>query len=94
MKYAICDKSNYRIEELSRGKTLVIHTGALGWEWNPDNNLKISGSEYMAINMAKEFTKLGYRTFIFGSFENEKNGIDYQGIYDGIQYIDNKPFCL
>lgn len=92
IKYAICDKSNYRIEELSRGKTLVIHTGALGWEWNPDNNLKISGSEYMAINMAKEFTKLGYRTFIFGSFENEKNGIDYQGIYDGIQYIDYKFF--
>jgi len=92
IKYAVCDKSNYRIEELSRGRTLVIHTGALGWVWNPNNNLKISGSEYMAINMAKEFTKLGYRTLIFGSFEDEENGVNYQGIYDGIQYIDYKFF--
>ena len=92
IKYAVCDKSNYRIEELSRGRTLVIHTGALGWVWDPNNNLKISGSEYMAINMAKEFTKLGYRTLIFGSFEDEKSGVNYQGIYDGIQYIDYKFF--
>lgn len=92
IKYAVCDKSNYRIEELSIGRTLVIHTGALGWVWDPNNNLKISGSEYMAINMAKEFTKLGYRTLIFGSFEDEENGVNYQGIYDGIQYIDYKFF--
>jgi len=90
IKYAICDKSSYNIEPLSNGKTLVIHTGAIGWVWNPNNNLKISGSEYMAINMAKEFSKLGYRTFIFGSFEDED--INYQGIYDGIQYIDYKFF--
>lgn len=92
IKYAICDKSNYKIESLSRGKTLVIHTGPIGWVWNPNNNIKISGSEYMAINMAKEFTKMGYRTFIFGQFEDEESGLNYQGIYDGIQYIDYKFF--
>lgn len=92
IKYAVCDKSGFQIEALSPGKTLVIHTGSIGWVWNPRNNLKISGSEYMAINMAKEFHKFGYRTFIFGSFEDESSGVDYQGIYDGIQYIDWKFF--
>lgn len=92
IKYAVCDKSDLKIEPLSQGKTLVIHTGSIGWTWNPKNNLKISGSEYMAINMAKEFHKFGYRTFIFGSFEDEESGLDYQGIYDGIQYIDWKFF--
>ena len=103
IKYAICDKSNHRIQELSQGRTLVIHTGAIGWIWNPNNLTKnnqeirvdsnrISGSEYMAINMAKEFTKLGYRTFIFGSFEDKESELDYQGIYDEIQYIDYKFF--
>lgn len=92
IKYAVCDKSDFKIEPLSQGKTLVIHTGSIGWTWNPKNNLKISGSEYMAINMAKEFYKFGYRTFIFGSFQDEDSGLDYQGIYDGIQYIDWKFF--
>jgi glycosyltransferase involved in cell wall biosynthesis len=92
IKYAVCDKSGFQIEPLSKGRTLVIHTGSIGWVWDPKNNNKISGSEYMAMNMAKEFQKFGYRTFIFGSFEDEKTGVDYQGIYDGIQYIDWKFF--
>jgi glycosyltransferase involved in cell wall biosynthesis len=91
IKYAVCDKTNYTVQPLSNGRTLAIHTGQLGWTWNP-NNLKISGSEYMAMNMAKEFAKLGYRTFIFGAFEDEKTGVDYQGIYDNVQYIDYKCF--
>lgn len=92
MKYAVCDKSMYSIEALSQGRTLVIHTGQISWVWDPNSNIKISGSEYTAMNIAKEFTKLGYRTFIFGSFESEEEGLDYQGIYDGIQYIDHKFF--
>lgn len=92
IKYAICDKSGFQIESLSNKRTLVIHTGSIGMCWDPKNNTKISGSEYMAMNMAKEFVKLGYRTFIFGSFEDEEKGIDYQGIYEDIQYIDYKFF--
>jgi tetratricopeptide (TPR) repeat protein len=92
IKYAIMDKSGINIESLSRGKTLVIHTGAIGLCWDPQSNTKISGSEVMAMNMAKEFHKLGYRTFIFGSFEDEERTIDYQGIYGGIQYIDYRYF--
>lgn len=90
VKYALCDKSQFQIQALSNKKTLVIHTGSISWVWDPRKNTKISGSEYMAINMAKEFSKLGYRTFIFGSFEDDQN--DYQGIYDNIQYIDYKWF--
>lgn len=89
MKYAVMDKSGIQITSLAaKGKVMVIHTGAIGWCWDPRTNTKISGSEVMAINMAKEFHTLGYRTFIFGSFLDEETKIDYQGIYDGIQYID------
>ena len=92
IKYAICDKSMFKVDPLSNKKTLVIHTGSINWEWNPLTDKKISGSEHMAMNMAKEFVKLGYRTFIFGTFESEEKGIDYQGMYDGVQYIDYKFF--
>lgn len=89
IKYAVMDKRGLKVESLAAaGKVLVIHTGAVGWCWDPRTNTKISGSEVMAINMAKEFHALGFRTFIFGSFLDEVKQIDYQGIYDGIQYID------
>jgi tetratricopeptide (TPR) repeat protein len=92
MKYSICDNSHIFSEKLSNNKTLVIHTGSFVKPWDPSKETKISGSEYMAMNMAKEFKNLGYRVFIFGYFEEEKQNIDYQGIYDGIQYIDFKSF--
>lgn len=92
IKYSVCDNSMYSIESLSPGRTLVIHTGQISWVWDPNNNTKISGSEYMAMNIAKEFVNLKYRVFIFGSFESEEEGLDYQGMYDGIQYIDHKFF--
>lgn len=93
IKYAVMDKSGIHIQSLAqKGKTLVIHTGAIGWCWDPRTNTKISGSEIMAINMAREFHRLGFRTFIFGSFLDEEKSIDYQGIIDGIQYIDYTLF--
>lgn len=93
IKYAVMDKSGLQVQALAaRGKVMVIHTGAIGWCWNPQTNTKISGSEVMAINMAKEFHRLGFRTFIFGSFCDDEQNLDYQGIYDGIQYIDYTLF--
>lgn len=91
IKYSICDHSN-QFDKLSNNKTLVIHTGGFVKAWDPSNETKISGSEYMAMNMCKEFRKLGYRVFMFGFFEDEKTQKDYQGIYDQIQYIDYKYF--
>jgi len=96
MKYAICDnldKGNTRLAP----KTIVIHTGEIPFTWNPVSGTKISGSEYMAMNMAKEFRDLGYRVFVFGNFEDADTHIDYQTTIDGIQYIDTlyfSDFCL
>lgn len=98
MKYAICDglnKSSLRIAP----KVMVIHTGVIPWVWDPRPNAstKISGSEYMAIYLAKEFRDQGYRVFVFGFFEDIPNKIDYQTTIEGIQYIDTtffSDFCL
>lgn len=97
IKYSICNRNNISCSKLSENKTLVIHTGGstgIVRIWNPmtKKDQRISGSEYMAINLAKEFLKYGFRVFIIGSFEDSENDIDYQGIYDGIQYIDYKFF--
>lgn len=84
---------------LSDGKTIVLHTGG-GLDsilklWNPQGDTSISGSEYMAINMAKEFVKRGYRCIIFGPFNNK--AVSYEGIYDDIEYIHYEyftEFCM
>jgi hypothetical protein len=94
MKYAITDDMNISSIPLSlTKKTIVIHTGGermIFKAWNPKGDSRISGSEYMAINLGKEFVKRGYKVVIIGSFEEK--GVDHQGILDEIQYIDYKYF--
>ena len=95
IKYSISNNMNMSSIELSESKTIVFHTSGYSdmiYCWNPKGDKRISGSEYMAMNLAKEFYKLGYRVFIIGSFEDVKNDINYEGIYDNIQYIDYKYF--
>ena len=89
MKYAVCEPQ-IQPEKLTRNSTVVIHMGGFPRTWDPRRETSISGSEYMAINMGKELTKIGYRVIMFGFFENDDT--DYQGIYDGIQYIDESYF--
>ena len=89
MKYTVCD-TQIIPEKLTRNSTVVIHMGSFSRPWDPRHETTISGSEYMAINMAKELTKLGYRVIMFGFFE--KDDTNYQGIYEGVQYIDNNYF--
>lgn len=95
MKYTILnEKLQISSIKLSENKTIVFHTGGedcIFQHWNPNGDKRISGSEYMAMNLAKQFNLLGYRVLIFGSFEKNKE-IDYQGFYDNIQYIDYKYF--
>jgi len=60
--------------------------------WSPKDlrgtgNLRGSGSEIMAMNMAKEFSKMGFRVFVFGKFLIDET--DTQGMYDGVQYMDS-----
>lgn len=88
MKYAVCEKEKKTYEKLSNGKTIVIHMGFFYHVWNPKKETKISGSEYMAMGMAKEFAKLGYRVFVFGLFESDDQKTNYQGTIDNVQYID------
>ena len=80
--------------KLSDKKTVVIHIGCIVKFFNPDldNNTdsRVSGSEYMAINLGKEFAKKGFRVIMFGSFEH--NGKTYEGIYNDIEFIDYKYF--
>lgn len=89
MKYTVCD-TQIVAEKLTRNSTVVIHMGGFSRPWDPKHETSISGSEYMAINMAKELTKIGYRVIMFGFFE--KDDTNYQGIYEGVQYIDNNYF--
>ena len=95
MKYSICDNVDISRTILS-DKTLVINA-CTNFTWNPRTHHKISGSEYMAMYMAKEFRDIGFRVFIFGNFEDKNESIDYQDTIDGIQYIDYtyySEFCL
>ena len=93
IKYAVMDKSGISIQSLAPpGKTLVIHTGAIDWCWNPRTNTKISGSEVMAVKMAAKMAALGYRVFLFGSFLDDARGVDHQCVEDGVQYIDYSYF--
>jgi tetratricopeptide (TPR) repeat protein len=96
IKYYLSGSQNLSNIRLSNNKTIVIHTGggknSIIQHWNPKGDKKMSGSEYMAINIAKEFIKLGYRLIIFGSFEDKKNNIDYQCHYENIEFIDYKYF--
>lgn len=48
----------------------------------------------MAVYLAKEFRDLGFRVFIFGSFEDIENKIDYQSTLEDIQYIDHSFFQI
>jgi glycosyltransferase involved in cell wall biosynthesis len=98
IKYSICSNLDISCKKFEQ-KTLVIHTAKIDFIWTPilNKNNKISGSEYMAISMAKEFRDLGYRVFIFGSFLDIENKKDNQMMLEGIQYIDNyyfSDFCL
>ena len=94
MKYYLT-KMDISSIKLSENKTIVIHVGTVVHDWDPKklNDRRISGSEIMAVNLAREFSTYGYRTILFGSFENKKNNINYEGIDEyGIEYIDYKYF--
>jgi hypothetical protein len=100
IKYQLCQRpdgtniNDISSIELSYNKTIVIHITSIVF-FNPktllsEGEVSISGSEYMAIFLSKELVKLGYRIFIFGNFENKEKNINYECIYENIQYIDHK----
>jgi len=56
--------------------------------------LNCSGSEIMAVEIAKSFKKLGFNVFVFGKFKGDVDGKNYdmQGIFDGVQYLDSSLY--
>ena len=93
IKYAVSKGEETSIE-LSDGRTVVIHTGCsdIIYCWNPQGDKRISGWEYMAMNLGREFVNRGYRVLIIGTFNDTEKGVNYEGIYNDIEYIDYKYF--
>jgi len=79
-------------------KSVVFHATDTVKGWSPNNirgvgNIIGSGSEVMTCNLAREIAKLGYRVFVFGSFNCEDTyNINTEGLYDNVQYIDCKYY--
>ena len=64
---------------------IVIHSSQ-NVSWNPENPHKTaSGSEIMAMNLAQQFTKMGYRVCVFGSFPSERK-------LNEVNYMDNSGY--
>ena len=87
IKYALSEHDLTETIHMNQ-KVMVIHMGSFFYTWNPLDNLAISGSEFMAINMAKEFTKKGFRVFLFGSFEG-KDEFGKQVNYECTQDVEH-----
>ena len=92
IKYSISNIDQLSKPERLEQKVIVIHMGKFYYVWDPLSETNISGSEYMAMNMAKKMKEMGYRVFVFGHFEDKEKGIDYQKTIDGVEYIDNTFF--
>ena len=79
---------------------IVFHATDLVECWYPDNykgigNAHGSGSEIMTCELAKQFSKMGFRVFIFGKFKgitDDGMAYDVQDVYNGVQYIDSKAY--
>lgn len=90
IKYSITEK-NRNIIRLSDSKTVVIHSGGMIGDkpWNPSNITTVgSGSEIMAINLSEMVAKRGYRVILFGHFLDTISNVDYQGVWNGVEYFD------
>lgn len=99
IKYSISVNPTISSIQLSENKTIVFHTGTptVLHCWNPKGDTRISGSEHMALNLGKEFQKMGFRVIIIGFFNDTEKNINYEGEHGGIEYIDYKyfsEFCL
>lgn len=81
LKDRILDLKNKLTAKTWAEKSIVYFTGHTMYEWSPDS-LKsgIGGSETAVINLAKEWTQLGYSVTVYGNFGKRA------GLYDGANY--------
>ena len=92
------DTSSLTYKKSGTSGTILIHTGALPFTWNPDGTDRIiSGSEQMAMKLAQEFAKKRYTVIILGSFleknSGEGNGDDDDDLF-GSEYRITQPRVL
>ncbi len=89
----------YIISDPKASKTIVFHIGGMVKNLLISSiHVQASGSEIMAVELAKEFHRRGYRVVMIGSFsreplsfsrENEKRGIEYVDLTDYQSFILN-----
>ena len=87
MLYNSRPEQTYTVTKYSK-KCIVINCGNTCKPWCPTNyaNSGISGSEFMAMNLAKMFVLRDYKVFIFTNCTN------LQGIYDNVEYLDSHKY--
>ena len=87
MLYNSRPDQTYTVKKFNK-KTIVIHTGNTCNHWCPVNynNSGISGSEFMAMNLAKMFVLRDYKVFMFTNCKN------LEGIYDNVEYLDTPKY--
>lgn len=67
--------------------SIVFFCGSCWEDWSPKSVKDgIGGSEEAVINMANEFTKLGYQVTVYNSCGED------EGVYDGVRYINHYKF--
>jgi glycosyltransferase involved in cell wall biosynthesis len=97
IKYELYPKNIDNIK-LSDNKTIVFQLGDGCIDfWDPitlvDKNKRISGSEIMGVNLAKQFAIIGYRVIVFGAFESTIENKTYEGTCSqNVEYVDFKYF--
>lgn len=84
----VCVEAYPEIEKFN-GKDIVMYLGNGLEEWTPHtvDLTGIGGSEIAAINMCKEFVKLGHKVRIYTSC-----GVNGEGIYDSVEYYMSEKY--
>ena len=95
MKASVCRPTNK--PTYLEAPVFAIHSGNKYFPmWDPSNIVNnksmASGSEIMAVNIAEQMVKLGYRAFIFGHFDFDRktvNNVEYIHYELFIQFVEN-----
>jgi len=96
IKYSICDDTTVSSIDLNPGSecgTLVFYLSsedASVGVWDPRGDVNVSGTEVGCLNLAREFSKRGFRVLVFATFSDTVN--DYQGTVDGVEFLDASLF--
>ena len=81
LKDRILELKNRLSAKTWANQSIVYFAGHTTYEWSPESlKTGIGGSETAIINLAKEWSKLGYSVTVYGNFGEKA------GVYDGATY--------